>query len=158
MSGKDGNKNSGSHPCSHCQTLTMDQACCYIVEFYCQLANKESEHQGDCARKGSRTQSQSMMGEGLRLFNAKAIPQLPDPEQSLTIQVAPDITICQGVGICKNFVSKDMNSGQAVYCAGTPPLLHFHLLSSPSDPIPLYSVSILASPAFKVSSINPQPF
>lgn len=30
---------------------------CYIVEFHCQLANKESEHQGDCARKGSRTQS-----------------------------------------------------------------------------------------------------
>lgn len=35
-----------------------------------------------------------MMGEGLRLFNAKAITQLQDPELSLTIQVSPGIATC----------------------------------------------------------------
>ena len=41
MTGKDGNKDSGSHPCSHCQTLTVDQTwrfvCVILLNFIANL-------------------------------------------------------------------------------------------------------------------------
>lgn len=47
-----------------------------------------------------------MTGQGLRLFNAKAIAQLLDPELSLTIQVAPAIATCWGWGPAKTLPLK----------------------------------------------------